>query len=850
MIQIAALYAKIGADTGDFNRGMNGVDDRLHKTGKGFNALGAAGGLAFAGLTVAAVAGAAAVGALGLSIVNATKSAAAMEQQIADIGAVMGLSGREMEAVGALISDLGLDPKLKVSATEAGEAIEALGKNGLTLMQIMNGAARSTVLLANSTGGTFGQAADIATSAMAQFGIKAEEMQSAVNQIVGVTVKSKFTIDDYALAIAQAGGVAASVGVSFTDFNTTIAAISPLFASGSDAGTSFKTFLQTLIPKSKDAEKRMRELGLITEDGANQFFDATGKMKSMAQVAGVLKKAFTGLSDAQKNEAASTIFGTDAMRAAFALAGMTTEQFTALQTEIGKTDAAGAAAKRMNTLAGAFEIFQGVLETVSIAIGMKFIPVATEIARWATEVLTQYGPQLITWFGDLASVAGQFADRLMTAFDTGGLAGVGKELASMAQAWAGVFGAWTVDLWRTQLLPGLTGMITNLLAWVTAPSTWQGIATGLAETWTFLSQWAAGAWKQVAPLLAEYASNLMAFSANLLAWVTAPSTWQGIATGLAETWTFLSQWAAGAWKQVAPLLAEYASNLMAFSANLLAWVTAPTTWGKILTAIKTTWTGFTVWADALWTQIQPSLNKLSAELRAWIDTNAPTLSTWLDVFAGLTADISRGWGQAWPAIALIVYDATTSIEADFDRIQTSLAEIGGWFTGGAGIEFRNSWQTVFTFVAGVISNAVSSSVNNLANLVEAISVAGSALQALGAGDWGALKELSGQLTNLAAEVGKNMLMPFGGPDIPGRASGGRAGGMTLVGERGPELVNLPGDSYVYDAAETADMLAPGAGRLDLYIHGESALPLDRQKLRALAVELRKEFNRSGVMVFA
>lgn len=38
--------------------------------------------------------------------------------------------------------------------------------------------------------------------------------------------------------------------------------------------------------------------------------------------------------------------------------------------------------------------------------------------------------------------------------------------------------------------------------------------------------------------------------------------------------------------------------------------------------------------------------------------------------------------------------------------------------------------------------------------------------------------------------------PYPGMAVPGRASGGAAGGLTWVGERGPELVNLPGGSYV------------------------------------------------------
>ncbi|MEV0382890.1 hypothetical protein [Nonomuraea sp. NPDC050643] len=47
--------------------------------------------------------------------------------------------------------------------------------------------------------------------------------------------------------------------------------------------------------------------------------------------------------------------------------------------------------------------------------------------------------------------------------------------------------------------------------------------------------------------------------------------------------------------------------------------------------------------------------------------------------------------------------------------------------------------------------------------------------------------------------------------LSGKASGGVAGGMTLVGERGPELVRLPFGSQVTSANQTAAALAAGGG---------------------------------------
>jgi hypothetical protein len=188
MTEIASLYASIGASTDGFTRAMNGVDDRLNGINRQFSALGAVGNVAMAGISAAIAGTTVAVAGFGAAIVSSTMAAADMEQQIADISAVMGLTANEATQVGDLISDLGLDPLLKVSATEAGQAIEMLARNGLDLQEMLDGAAKSTVLLANATGGNFSMAADVATDAMAQFNIASSQMQRAVDGIVGVTI--------------------------------------------------------------------------------------------------------------------------------------------------------------------------------------------------------------------------------------------------------------------------------------------------------------------------------------------------------------------------------------------------------------------------------------------------------------------------------------------------------------------------------------------------------------------------------------------------------------------------------------------------------------------------------------
>lgn len=239
--------------------------------------------------------------ALGAFVGSGIRQAADLEAQLDGINAILGNTEQQGLAVKDAILQLGVDEALKVSASEAAQAIELLARNGLTTNEIigesgdiMESAAFSAILLANATGADFGLAADIATDAMAVFGLQASDMVSVVDDIVGVTNNSKFTIQDYALAIRNGGAAAADMGVSLTDFNTVIAASAEELGSGMKAGTGFREFIRTLTPSTKDATEAMQQLGFITADGSNIFFDASGNLKSMNEVSQILNQTLNG----------------------------------------------------------------------------------------------------------------------------------------------------------------------------------------------------------------------------------------------------------------------------------------------------------------------------------------------------------------------------------------------------------------------------------------------------------------------------------------------------------------------------------------------------------------------------
>ncbi len=280
MTVIATLITTLGLESSTFKSGLDEATKALRATQKKFAAAGAelqkiGGTMSLAFTTPIATAGVAVV-----------KMAGDFEASMNRVGISTKAGASKMEQMSKLALRLGKDTTF--SASEASDAMDMLAKNGLSARDILNGAATAALNLASAAGSELSPAAAAITDTLQQFKMTTKDLPSIVNQITGAVNQSKLDFVDFQGAAAQAGGVAANVGVRFTDFTAALAGISPLFASGSDAGTSFKTFLTSLGDPSSKAAEEIKRLGL-------SFYDATGKLRPMADIAEQLRQKIGGL---------------------------------------------------------------------------------------------------------------------------------------------------------------------------------------------------------------------------------------------------------------------------------------------------------------------------------------------------------------------------------------------------------------------------------------------------------------------------------------------------------------------------------------------------------------------------
>lgn len=294
-------------------------------------------------------------------VTTSVRGAGNFQQAMNRVNASMrNLNPQQLQEMGRLARDLG--PQVGMGATQAASAIETLALAGMDASTIMNGGLRSALTLSAANLGDVAASGAMVQNVLQQFQLSASDLPMVVNRITGALDNSQFGFEDFRLGIAQAGTVASAAGVTFRDFTTALAATSSAFASGSDAGTSFKTYMNTLTPNSKEAAKAMRMLGI-------SFFEATGKLKPFAEQAELLRQSTRDLADEARQRVFEEIFGADAARTAIALARTGREEFERMDAAIGGTDASEKLAIQMRGLNGAVGRLKAAFEELKIAIG-------------------------------------------------------------------------------------------------------------------------------------------------------------------------------------------------------------------------------------------------------------------------------------------------------------------------------------------------------------------------------------------------------------------------------------------------------------------------------------------------
>nr|DAI41765.1 MAG TPA: minor tail protein [Caudoviricetes sp.] len=308
-----------------------------------------ASGMTAAGLAVAAFG------------VAAVKMAADFDQQMSTVQANTGATSAQMDQLRAAAIEAGASTVY--SATDSADAINDLGKAGMSVTDILTGGLSGALNLAASDGMAVGDAAEYMANALSMFHLKGSQASQVADTLAAGAGKAVGNVSDFGEALNNCGAQANSFGMNIQETTGVLALFAQNGTIGAEAGTQLNSTLMKLAAPSTEASNTMKELGISA-------YDAQGHFVGMANFAGQLQKAEKGLTDEQRNQANATIFGSYAIKAANYLyeAGESgVNKWTKAVSESGY--AAEQAAAKNNNLKGDLENLSGSMESLMISVG-------------------------------------------------------------------------------------------------------------------------------------------------------------------------------------------------------------------------------------------------------------------------------------------------------------------------------------------------------------------------------------------------------------------------------------------------------------------------------------------------
>ena len=522
-----------------------------------------------------------------------------------------------------------------------------------------------------------------------------------------------------------------------------------LFANRGMQGSDAGTSLKTMLISLANPSKKAANL--MHELGINAY-DASGKFVGMRQLAQNLQNGLKGLSEEQKQQALATIFGTDAFRAAAFLADSAGKSYDDMSKAVGRSGAAMDLAKAQNSgFNGALDNLKSTLETVGTDIGMKLLPPLTKIIKELANsgIIEAFGAALTALTPIISYVAALF-------------------VALKINQVIGWFGGLFVKVKEA-------GGAFKYLAGIISKNPIGLIVTAIAI---------------VIPLLIDLEQRFHIFS-NAVEWIK--TAWNGMVEWFTGIFTGIGQALSNVWNAITTAFNNVTAFLQNWGPTILAIMFWPfslliglviTFKDQIMAVLNALWGGISAGFQAVTSFIQTVFQVASSVVMAvWSPIAGFFGGVWNQI-RGIFSGVGNFFGAVFGWAANAASGALNSIIGVASGVYNAIASFFRPIGTVAGNMIGGTIRGVVNGIIGMVQNGL----NSFISMIN--------------GAAGIINKIPGVHIPGIPHIGLPRLA-FGAKNY--------AGGVTLVGERGPELVNLPKGADVYTATQTANAFRNSRG---------------------------------------
>ena len=415
MAESYTVEAKLVADLGGYTSNMSKAASQMSgfekttssatsKISDHLNSLGK--GMAVAGAAITAIG------------VKSLKSFGDFQASLNQAAVIAGGTSKDIKGLADVANKMGAD--LPLSAKDAAEAMVAMARDGASIGTIKK-EFPAISQAATAAGSDLQATASIVQQSMNLWGKSIKSPQRAAAILTQTANVSNASIEDMQQVLADVGGTATTVGYSMQDVATAVGLLTNRGIPAAQAAQNLNFAITRMIKPSASAQGVMQELGL-------SYYDTSGNMKSLSQVAQELNGKTKGLSKEQKNLYLTTLFGQAGFKVMSGLmaatadeTGSTTTSWKGMSKAIKDASKDGATAtdflqnqaaemqknvgSKLEQVSGNWEALSNTAQDKSSGVSIAFLDMTNAALNWANQSHSPFA-QVIQDFIGLAPVIG------------------------------------------------------------------------------------------------------------------------------------------------------------------------------------------------------------------------------------------------------------------------------------------------------------------------------------------------------------------------------------------------------------------------------------------------------------
>lgn len=648
--------------------------------------------------------------------VAAVKTAAEFDSAMANVAAISGATGDDLQALRDKAREMG--EKTKFSASEAADAMSYMAMAGWKTGDMLSGI-EGIMNLAAASGEDLAATSDIVTDALTAFGLTAEDSAHFADILAAASSNANTNVSMMGETFKYCAPVAGALGYSAEDVAEAIGLMGNAGIKSTQAGTALRTMMTKLQGELKLSGEA---LGEVTIQTAN----ADGSMRELSDILADCRTAFSKMSESEAAAAAETLVGKNAMSGFLALMNSAPGDIDKLRNAIDNCDgsAENMAAIMQDNLNGQITILKSQLEELAISFGEMLMPVIRKVVTAVQGfvdklnnmdeaqrktiitiglVIAALGPFLVI-LGTVLSVVG----KSMKAY-TNAAKGI-KKMTLAIKNGTGIFG---------KLGAAISGISAPVLAVVAVIAVLVAAFTHLWKTNDGFRENIIATWTQIKETVSNFCQgivdrlNALGFEFSSITEVL-KAVWDGFCSLLGPVFegafrfisdtlstvldallntvdffiaVFSGDWE-GAWEAVKNIFSSIWNGLVSWFTTILetikgvldvalGWI--GTSWEQVWTSVKNFFTN--IW-NGIKSFISNTINSISTTISNVINGIKTTVSnvfnsiktTISNIFSGIKDTATNVWNAIKTAI-------TTPIEAAKEKVRQAIDAIKGFFSG-------------------------------------------------------------------------------------------------------------------------------------------------------------------------